>query len=212
MSTENAPHTGLERDLTQAIDELEQSLEQAAAAAGRLRAALPRIAASSTLLDQLEEIVRSGREQLGAAPARQPAAPAPSPFPSQRAEAPPPPIVEQAAPPPPPTPITQAAAPPVAETPAPATGAADAGTVTFRLQFQSRPGPLDLRAVDEAVSEHPDVRDVALLDYDGHRATLKVWADASADIGSVQDAITARARELFASTEEFSVEPVDEAA
>jgi hypothetical protein len=68
---------------------------------------------------------------------------------------------------------------------------------SFRLEFESDPGPLDLRAVDDAVSDHPSVRDVALIDYDGRKATLKVWVTAATRPSDVQDALRERAAQLF---------------
>jgi hypothetical protein len=76
---------------------------------------------------------------------------------------------------------------------------------TFQLAFESTGDPLDLRAVDEAVSAHPAVRDVALMDYDGQRATLKVWIAASARPADVQDALRSRTAQLFTSGAQVSV-------
>ena len=61
----------------------------------------------------------------------------------------------------------------------------------LRLTVQSKSGSLDLKAVDGAVNENPDVVDVALLDYDGHQATLKLWVNPATDAAAVRDALMA---------------------
>jgi hypothetical protein len=72
----------------------------------------------------------------------------------------------------------------------------DLPIATCRLRFESGGGRLDLRAVDEAVTGHPAVRDVALLDYDGGQATLKVWIVASVSPAELQQALAAHAQSL----------------
>ncbi|MDP2671281.1 MAG: hypothetical protein Q8P13_02350 [bacterium] len=50
--------------------------------------------------------------------------------------------------------------------------------VDFRLQIKSNSGkPIDLTIVDDTIGAHPAVRDLALVDYDGFKAVLKVWID-----------------------------------
>ncbi|HZP56855.1 MAG TPA: hypothetical protein VFC53_04790 [Dehalococcoidia bacterium] len=84
--------------------------------------------------------------------------------------------------------------------------------ISFRLEFESRPGPLDLRAVDEAISEHRAVRDVALLDYDGHRATLKVWIVASARPVDVQESIRRDVHRIFSDGDDVRIVALEDAA
>jgi hypothetical protein len=104
-----------------------------------------------------------------------------------------------------PTPITPTGAPvPVASVPA-----RGEALTTFQLAFESSGNPLDLRAVDEAVNAHPAVRDVALIDYDGHRATLKVWISAAARPSDVQDTLRERASQLFPAGAGVSVLALD---
>lgn len=95
--------------------------------------------------------------------------------------------------------LDTSARPTAATAPAPIASIPPRGeaTTTFQLAFESSGDPLDLRAVDEAVSAHPAVRDVALIDYDGNRATLKVWIAASVRPSDVQDALRERATQLF---------------
>src|SRR3990170_973841 len=75
--------------------------------------------------------------------------------------------------------------------PAARTEVVPAGAVSnyLRLTVQSKSGSLDLKAVDGAVNENPDVVDVALLDYDGRQAALKLWVNPSADATAVRDAL-----------------------
>jgi hypothetical protein len=59
----------------------------------------------------------------------------------------------------------------------------------LRVAVTSKAGSLDLKAVDASVNENPAVIDVALLDYDGRQATLKLWINQSADPVGVRDAL-----------------------
>jgi len=56
------------------------------------------------------------------------------------------------------------------------------------------------------------VRDVALLDYDGRRATLKVWIAAGTSPANVQEALKARAGELFPAGHTVSIVALEDAA
>ncbi len=55
----------------------------------------------------------------------------------------------------------------------------EGGSLCLRVEVWAKSGSLDLKAVDRSINETPAVADVALLDYDGRSATLKVWVDAS---------------------------------
>jgi hypothetical protein len=239
-------HTGLEPELTQALDDLAAALQRAGEATAVIRGIVPRLAASGSVLDEIEALVRAKRSQIGAvvelvAPAAPPpiaytrpalvvpdaASPKPRPAPRRQAEQP-------AAAGPAPQGLRASAAerpvlpaaftPPPAETPTPLDGAkpidstpfpnpADgAGVTCFRLEFESNPGPLDLRKVDDAVGEHPAVRDVALLDYDGRRATLKVWIAATSTPADVQNALKQRVTQLFPSGHDITIVALEDVA
>ncbi|MEX0786604.1 MAG: hypothetical protein WD939_08215, partial [Dehalococcoidia bacterium] len=75
------------------------------------------------------------------------------------------------------------------EPPAPQPDANIAAARCLRLGVSSKGGSLDLKAVDGSVNENPSVVDVALLDYDGRHATLKLWINDSADPNGVRDAL-----------------------
>jgi len=97
------------------------------------------------------------------------------------------------------SPITADIAEPPAQT-APA-GEPEEGTPRvshcLRLTVQSHSGSLDLKAVDGAVNENRDVVDVALLDYDGRQATLKLWINPETDANAVREALVASLKGQF---------------
>ena len=210
--------TGVAGDLGEAVEALQASLERAAVSAARIRELLPRVSTLNAVFDELKAVIDSGRRSAGivpqpasaepartrptlvvpsAAPTRQPqpwAAPAPQPLTPPESW----PQAEAAGDAGPDAPADQPFRPQ-----APGDGAEQ--LVAFRLEFEARPGPLDLRAVDDAVSEHPAVRDVALLDYDGRKATLKVLIDAATSPADVQGALTSRAAEIFTGGDGVSI-------
>lgn len=213
----NDSNIGLARDLTDAIDELQAALHRAGEATSTIRALVPRVAAIGSIFDELEAVIHSGRQQIGA--------PSTSAVYSRPTL-----VVPSAAPQRAPQPWTPAEAPQSPDTPVSADGASagieaqDSQTqdeprtessealTCFRLEFESTPGPLDLRTVDDAVSEHPDVRDVALLDYDGRKATLKVWIVATAQPSQVQESLTERASQLFGAANDVHVVALEDVA
>lgn len=197
--TTNQQDTGIEQDLNRAIDELQTALQRAADAASGIRGMLPRVSAISGVFAQLEAVVQSGRQQFGGPTGAQPGS-------LSR-----PTLVGSGGGPQRDAFVTPAfeSDPPI-ETVAAASPGAD--FACFRIEFESRPGPLDLRAVDEVVSEHPAVRDVALLDYDGRKATLKVWIERSADPDEVQSALIERADTLFGGENDVTITALEDAA
>lgn len=203
MAKKQTP-AGLSGELAEAFDELQNALERAEHAAASLRELLPRIGAIGSVFEEIEAVIESGRRQIGAdqpAPGSAYARPT-LVVPAQRIQRPPQPWSPDDGH----IPAlngdhtesdsfssgeTGAGAMPLAA------GASNEGLTCFRLEFDSQPGPLDLRTVDDAVSEHPAVRDVALLDYDGRHATLKVWIEPSATPAQIQQALIDRAPDLF---------------
>ena len=75
----------------------------------------------------------------------------------------------------------------------------------LRLAVASRIGALDLKAVDGAVNENTAVVDVALLDYDGRQATLKLWINGAADPIETRDALTESLRRRLGSEREAEI-------
>lgn len=69
------------------------------------------------------------------------------------------------------------------------------------VEVERSDGPLDLRAVDRPVSSHPDVADVALLDYDGRRARFKIWTRSPAGAPQLGATLEGSIRESLASSQ-----------
>jgi hypothetical protein len=85
--------------------------------------------------------------------------------------------------------------------------------VSVRLAFTSNGGPLDLRAVDDAVNAHAAVRDVALLDYDGTCATLRIWIPAEAEPADIRRGLAESWTELFGGqTRDVTIAVLDDVA
>lgn len=194
--------TGLEGELSQAIDELHAALQHATDATASIRALLPKVGSIGRMFDELDAVIQSGRQQIGEGAA------------SGTSTYPRPTLVQSTSAP------TDSAPPTTApvertisqETPESVKRAEAAGLTCFRLEFESRPGPLDLRTVDDAVSEHPAVRDVALLDYDGRKATLKVWIDGSAKPAEVQSSLIERSPQLFNAGNDVTIVALEDVA
>ena len=73
--------------------------------------------------------------------------------------------------------------------PEPVVEPASTATRCLRLKVSKKSGSLDLKDVDGSVSENSAVVDVALLDYDGRQATLKLWVNERADPNGVREAL-----------------------
>ena len=217
--------TGLEDEISVAVGELQAALQQAADASAAIKALLPKVGAIGSLFDELDAVIRSGRQQIGqaggGAPASYsrptlvvpsaPARPAPQPFVASEGAPQPEIVVEQ------PSATAEAETNTIIESIARETAesvkrAEAQGLKCFRLEFESSPGPLDLRTVDDAVSEHPSVRDVALLDYDGRKATLKVWIESSASPSDVQSSLIERSSQLFTAGNDVTIVALEDAA
>ncbi len=224
-------NSGISRELGEAIDELHVALQRATEATSQIRALVPRIGALGNLFDDIEAVLQTGRQHLGAdaqppATYARPTLLVPSPAPALQPQLWP----EAAVAAPVEAPRPERAAPfsttptmTYEPLPPPAVSAPEPGVVEpierraeeltcFRLEFESRPGPLDLRTVDDAVSEHPAVRDVALLDYDGRKATLKVWITSLASPADVQRALSERAGKIFASGNDVTIIALEDVA
>ena len=182
----------VEGELDAALATLESSLAAAGGAVAAIRDALPQVAALAAGVGEMEVAMARVRQQLGASsgapslrsvePQDTPAAqaqdsPAASPEPDE-----PPPSVEEA----------QAEA---------------GGRVShcLRLDVSTRASSLDLKAVDGSVNENSAVVDVALLDYDGRHATLKIWIEASADPNAVREALLESLQRHLADAEDAEV-------
>jgi hypothetical protein len=174
-------------------------LQRAHDATANLQRIVPRVTQIGSLFDELASVINAGRQQLGIESGgtfSRPTLVVPStPAPELKSDDPWTSLAESFG--------TQGE-----ET----RGAGSSSLVCLRLEFESKPGPLDLRSVDDAVGEHPAVRDVALLDYDGRKATLKVWVEKDTYASDIQASLAEKATALFGPENEVSVTAHEEAA
>jgi hypothetical protein len=218
----HAARPGLARDLAAAAEELDAALRRAQDAAQKLAALAPRVEAITAGFAQLETLVETARGGFAGAEKpvhddapwySRPTLVIPGAQPPASPRAPLPPIDDTTA-----SSRIAASAFVPREEPEPssvdaAPGLAQQALTSFRIEFESSIGPLDLRRVDEAVSDHPAVRDVALLDYDGRKATLKVWITRDATPAEIERALIDNASQLFAdAAHHISIAALDEVA
>lgn len=193
----NTPEvSSLANELEDSLTTLNAALGEAGRAVAAIRGNISRIAALAEVVSTMEEAMNLARRNLHASlstPQQPRTPPLRSVPPSETVPQPDlqAPIREPVA-----EPIQTEAPVPPTEPPAPQPTAGPAElphrhTIAhcFRLRIGSKVGSLDLKAVDGAVNEHPAVVDVALLDYDGRQATLKLWINGAADAGAVRDAL-----------------------
>jgi hypothetical protein len=222
MASTDSPST-LDQELRRTVDDLESALTQAADAAAELRRLIPRVSAIDAMLDELDSTLHASRRRLSAGEStpdgRDPGSRPPLPLTTSRAAE----ALPDAAMDPwshiatalPPSPVPGAEHHGREEDvrlDSPVIESAGSPLLCFRLEFESRPGPLDLRTVDDAVSEHPAVHDVALLDYDGKHASLKVWIDETSSPAGVQEMLIERAREIFGADNDVTIVALEDAA
>ncbi|MDP9237825.1 MAG: hypothetical protein M3P30_10620 [Chloroflexota bacterium] len=229
----NQQPTPIEQQLAEALDDLAAALKQASEAAATIRNIAPQIAATGSVLQEIEALLRAGGPEAGS-PGEAPGQPGsykrptlvvpaasvqrPRSLAKRKPEAAPGTVeqtsdngyqanarlAEQ---------DESAAAEATGGTAAAFPSAADdPGVSCFRLEFESVGGPLDLRAIDDAVTQHPAVRDVALLDYDGRRAMLKVWITAGSSPADVQSDLKERIPQLLAPGTEVRVVALEDVA
>ncbi|MEK7693716.1 MAG: hypothetical protein AAB349_05935, partial [Chloroflexota bacterium] len=65
---------GLESELSKAVEDLHTALQRAADATASIKALLPKVGAIGSLFDELDAVIRSGRQQIGPVTGAQPAA------------------------------------------------------------------------------------------------------------------------------------------
>jgi hypothetical protein len=169
-------------ELASALASLDDAIAQAGQSALVMRSSLAQVAALAEKVRSLESAIALARESLNVPTAGGgPAQPALRAVPAAQ-----PPLAHDA---PPEAPEDESQD---AWEPAPAPQALEPvgePSHCLRLGVASKSGSLDLKAVDGSVNENPAVVDVALLDYDGRRATLKLWINQAADPAGVRDAL-----------------------
>jgi hypothetical protein len=165
--------TSLMGEFAGTLEALESALGEAMRNAAQLKTVVPRVAALERVLTELEATMARARERVAppAAPSPPSAEPGPSLWPVPSAEAP--------------------EAPAEAEPPSPAEEtppeAADTDRRSFVIEVTAGEGSLDLKDVDRSVNDNPGVADVALLDFDGRKASLKIWVNEEADLSEVHE-------------------------
>lgn len=172
----------IHEEMGQAFDQIEQGLAQIGEALQQLRGLTPRVTALEAVLSDLEMAL--ARARGGSPPAVAESAAPVAAVTETAVEEPPAPVVEPAS--------ASALVEEVA--PGEAQPAVDDGRRCYLLNVESIGSALDLRTVDQPIAENPQVLDVALLDYDGRRATLKVWLNADGDPSVVRDELESRLR------------------
>lgn len=190
----------LVNNLDNSLEQLETSLAEAGRSLSAVRHNVTQLASLVEVVRDMEDMMNKARANLGMESIATSTQPALRPVPQQEPFFQPQPepiaalpeIEELPAPEPQPDPI-EIQIEPEPEQAVPASVAQSAtGEVTshcLRLGVTSKAGSLDLKAVDGSVNENPAVVDVALLDYDGRKATLKLWINGSADPVGVRDAL-----------------------
>jgi hypothetical protein len=177
---ESGERTVLVNELETSLTRLESALVDAGRAISSIRGCIPQISALIEVVNTMETAMTFARERLGAGTAPQ-AAPL------------------RAIPPQEPAPQPEPAAEPVpSEPPTPS-------QFCLRLRVGSKAGSLDLKAVDSAVNEQSAVTDVALIDYDGRQATLRVWITATSS-DNVREALHQSLRSRLGGEEVADVE------
>jgi hypothetical protein len=158
---ENGDRTVLVNEMETALTRLESTLVEASRAITTIRSCIPQISALIEVVNTMESAMTFARQRLGAGPT---------------AETTPLRAMPQ-------QPAVQPSPEPVA------TESATPSQYCLRLRVGSKVGSLDLKAVDNAVNEQAAVSDVALIDYDGRRATLRVWVTAMEGPESVRNTL-----------------------
>lgn len=184
----------LGQELEEALAQMERGLGQAADAARRLQMIAPQIASLEGVLTAVQTALATGVAAAPITAAPVTAAPIPAtPVPDAAAPTEMPPEAgtdtdtEWSTP-------ENDASPPFADSPGEPAAEGPAGGRCYLLSVESVGGSLDLRTVDQPIAEDPNVLDVALLDYDGRRATLKVWLSEDGDPAVIRDELESRLR------------------
>ena len=177
---------GFAQELDDALATLDTALLQAGRSVAIIRHNLSQFAALDRVVHEMEAAMARAREQLGASWA---SAGEKAPLRSVRREAAEPTQTRLDAD------ADESAGTAAADSEVvPAQQSGLTATRCLRLTVASRIGSLDLKAVDGSVNENPSVLDVALLDYDGRQATLKLWVNESADPEGVREALVSSLR------------------
>ena len=194
--------TALINELETSLTRLESALADAGRAIGAIRNCIPQIAALVDVVNTMESAMSSARQRLGAVQTVE-TAPIPA-MPQQQ------PTIE-------PAPAPEPAAQELRDRDALAQkvqlieelrGQPEGAPTQYclRLRVGSKVGSLDLKAVDNAVNEQAAVSDVALIDYDGRQATLRIWISGTESPESVIKALHQSLRSRLGDEDEADVD------
>jgi hypothetical protein len=180
MQDQGTERTLLVSELETALARLESALTDAGRAIVTIRNCVPQISALVEVVNTMESAMSFARQRLGgsSAEALLHAVPQQPTLPEPVLQAQPEPEPESE-----PEPEPEPEAQPVVVT----TGGPT--QYCLRLHISSKAGALDLKAVDNAVNEQQAVTDVALIDYDGRQATLRVWISGTGDAEATRKAL-----------------------
>jgi hypothetical protein len=159
--------TGIVQRFEENLLALDRALTEASAAVSALRLQVPQMNQLAEMVATIESAIESARRAAGT-PEHIPPAAVIAPLEPVPAASPPTSVYETE--------------PATSSTPS---EQADC----FRVQVHRLSGSLDLKAVDAVINEKREIVDVALLDYDGRQATLKVWVSGTRDLESLRKAI-----------------------
>ncbi len=189
----NPEASSLASELDAALATLDSALAEAGRSVATIRRSVPQMAALTELVREMEAAMARARQDLsmpsGAAPQAATLPPL-RPVPSGEVT---PELSEDEAESGEPTAATSEPEP------------SRPGSRCLRLDVRSTAGSLDLKAVDGSVNENPAVADVALLDYDGRQATLKLWIDASEDPNEIREALVESLRRRLGAGQDAEV-------
>ena len=161
LEQQSGVRTVLISEMETALTRLESALVEASRSITTIRTCIPQISALVEVVNTMESAMSFARQRLGAGPTAET------------------------------TPLwampQQPAVQPSPEPESVGTESATPSQYCLRLRVGSKVGSLDLKAVDTAVNEQAAVRDVALIDYDGRQATLRVWVTGTEGPESVRN-------------------------
>lgn len=179
MVRQNPEQSVLVSELETSLTRLESALVDASRAITSIRSCIPQIAALIEVVNTMESAMSFARQRLGTGPTE---------------ETTPLRAVPQ-----------QPAIQPSSEPEPVATEGGIPTQFCLRLRVGSKVGSLDLKAVDNAVNEQTAVSDVALIDYDGRQATLRVWISGTGSPESVREALYQSLRRRLGDEDEAEI-------
>jgi hypothetical protein len=195
MAEQPISSTNFIRDFEATLGALDTALTDATRAVAAIRTFVPQISALAQVVTTIESAVTQARQNIDVVASAPTPAPAVAPTPAATLRA-----VEPA---PQPEPVSELTV---------EKQSTGGGTQCVRLQITKSNGPLDLKTVDNAVNEHPEIVDLALLDYDGRQATLKVWISGPIERQALEQSLSSDLMERIGEGSDVKIEFDQESA